>query len=84
MVGPKLKKSAHVSNNELAEIFAHGCFGQFNIRLRMRPANSVYPGSPPALHARDEDVVSGSWFAEVVARVDTRNALSPSVRDVRR
>lgn len=83
-IGPKQKKSAHVTGAELAEMFAHGCFEQFNIRLRMKPADGVYPGSPPALHPRDEDVVPGSGFAAAVARVDTRSALSHGVRSVLR
>jgi hypothetical protein len=83
-LGPKQKKSAHVTYAELAEMFAHGCFEQFNIRLRMKPADGVYPGSPPALHPRNEDIVPGSGFAEAVARVNTRSALSPGVADVLR
>lgn len=83
-LGPKQKKSAHVTYVELAEMFAHGCFEQFNIRLRMKPADGIYPGSPPALHPRDEDVIPGSAFADAVARIDTCSALSPGVADVLR
>jgi hypothetical protein len=75
----KQKKSAHVTYEELVEMFAHGCFEQFNIRLRMKPADGSYPGSAPALHPHDEDVVPGSAFAAAVARVDTRSALTPGV-----
>lgn len=83
-LGPNQKKSAHVTCAELAEMFAHGCFEQFNIRLRMKPADGVYPGSPPALHPTDEDIVPGSVFAGAVARIDTRSALSPGVAGVLR
>ena len=83
-LGPKQKKSAHVTYAELAEMFAHGYFEQFNIRLRMKPAGGPYPCSPPALHPRDEDVVPESGFADAVARVDARSALSPSVAGVLR
>jgi hypothetical protein len=83
-LGPKQKKSAHVTYAELAEMFAHGCFEQFNIRLRMKPADGIYPGSPPALHPRDEDVIPESGFAGAVARIDIRSALSPGVAKVLR
>jgi len=83
-LGTRQKKSAHVTYQELAEMFAHGCFERFNIRLRMKPGDGVYPGSPPALHPRDEDIVPGSGFARAVAQVDTRSALSPGVCSVLR
>lgn len=83
-LAPKQKKSAHVTYAELAEMFAHGCFEEFNIRLRMKPGDGVYPGSPPALHPSDDDIVPGSVFAAAVIQVDTRAALSPGVCGVLR
>lgn len=78
----KEKRSAHVTYSELAGLFAHGCFKEFNIRLRMKPHDSVYPTSPPGLHPRDEDVVPGSSFARSVSQVDIRAALSPQLKHV--
>jgi hypothetical protein len=83
-VSAKEKRSAHVTYVELVELFAHGCFKEFNIRLRMKPHDTIYPNSPPALHPQDEDVVPGSSFAESVLRVDIRTALCPQLKNVLR
>jgi hypothetical protein len=80
----KKKQSAHVSYAELVEMFAHGCFEQFNIRIRMKPRDSIYPTSPPGLHPRHEDIVPGSDFARALAQVNTRASLSPQLKDVLR
>jgi len=78
------KRSALVTYPELAEMFAHGCFTEFNIRLRMKPHDGVYPSDPPGLRPRDEDIVPSSPFAQAVSQVATRAALSAAVKDVLR
>ena len=83
-LSPKKKQSAHVSYPELVEMYAHGCFAEFNIRLRMKAYGSVYPTSAPALHPQVDDIVPESDFAHAVARIDTRAALSPAVKEVLR
>jgi hypothetical protein len=83
-ISRKEKRSAHVTYAELAEMFAHGCFKEFNIRLRMKPHDSVYPSSPPGLHPLDEDIVPGSDFAQAVSQVPSRAALSPQLKTVLR
>jgi len=83
-VSPRKKQSAHVTYAEFAEMVAHGCFEQFNIRVRMKPLNSIYPSSPPALHPHADDIVPNSDFARAVSHVDTRVPLSAQVKDVLR
>lgn len=83
-VSPKKKQSAHVTYAEFAEMVAHGCFEQFNIRVRMKPMNSIYPTSPPALHPHAADIAPNSDFARAVSQVDTRAPLSAQVKGVLR
>lgn len=80
----KKKQSAHVSYPELVELYAHGCFAEFNIRLRMKAYGSVYPTSPPALHPHENDILHESDFARAVGLIDTRAAMSTSVKKVLR
>lgn len=78
----KKKRSAHVSYHQLVEMYAHGCFDQFNIRLRMKPSGSAYPSDAPALHPHSDDIVPGSDFARDLAKVDIRAPLSAGVKEV--
>lgn len=73
------KKSAHLTIRQLAELFAHDCFEQFNIRLRMKDAAGTYPVSPPRLHPRREDIVAGSDFERLIQSFDTKLPLSSEV-----
>lgn len=75
------KRSAHVSYLQLAEMFAHDCFVQFNIRLRMKDP-SGYPSSPPGMHPRREDIVPGSDFERATARVNSCEPLSYDLKTV--
>jgi hypothetical protein len=79
---PGKKRSAHVSYLQLAEMFAHDCFVQFNIRLRMNDPSGGYPSSPPGMHPRQEDIVAGSDFERVIARVDSRGPLSNDLKNI--
>lgn len=42
-----MKRSAHVTMSELAELYAHGLLETFQIRLRLRSTDNDYPSAPP-------------------------------------
>lgn len=74
------KRSGHVTYAQLAEMFAHDCFAQFHIRLRMKDPSGTYPTSAPGMSPRHEDVRDGSEFAAAISRIDTTAAFSPKLK----
>jgi hypothetical protein len=78
--GPKRKRSAHLSASELAEAYAHGIIEQYEIRLRLRPANGSYPGSPPGKKVPIRCVVQGSDFDGMVRSVGVVRPISQGMK----
>ena len=78
------KRSPHVVEAQLAEMFAHECFEVLNIRLRMKDTSGSYPSSPPGLHPSRDHVIPDSDFSRVVAAVNARASLSSELKEVLR
>jgi len=78
--GPKRKRSAHLTTNELAEAYARGIIDQYEIRLRLRPASGAYPDSPPGKKVPLRCVVRGSDFDRMVRSVDVAQPISHGLK----
>ena len=63
------KRSAHVTINELAELYAHGLIEKYQIRLRLRSTNNDYPSSPPGKKVPPRCIVTGSEFDRMVKNI---------------
>lgn len=70
------KRSAHVTMSELAELYAHGLFETFQIRLRLRSANSDYPTAPPGKKVPAHCITSGSEFDRMVKSISPKQPIS--------
>lgn len=81
-IDKKHKVSAHVVDAQLAEMFAHDCFENFNIRLRMKDPGGGYPSSPPGLHPSRKHVIPGTDFHKAISAIDTRAPLSSDLKSI--
>ena len=79
--GEKRKRSAHLKKVELAEMYARNLDEQFGVRLRIRPAGTTYPDSPPGKRVSRSCIAPGSDFDRMVQRIDVDQAISPGLRD---
>lgn len=68
-IEPGKKRSAHVTKEQLAELFAFGYFDKFMIRLRMKDREGVYPGSSIGIRLSKSDIVYGSDFQKLVNKI---------------
>lgn len=75
-IEPGKKRSSHVNRHQLAELFAHNIFEDFNIRLRMKSERGDYPDAAPGLHPRREDIEPGSEFDRLVNSIDTQHPIT--------
>lgn len=75
-----VKRSAHVTAAELAELYARGLIEQYGIRLRLRPANRDYPDSPPGKKVPRDKIAVGSEFDRMIRTVDLCSPVSPTLR----
>ena len=73
-------RSAHITVQELAELYARGLPTAFAIRLRLRPRGITYPDAPPAKLVPVSCIQGGSDFADRVSRVDTALPVSVGLR----
>lgn len=69
-IGRKKKSSAHVTDAQLAELFARDLMSSQKIRMRVKPADQPYPTSPPAKSLRAVHVRAGSAFDFLMKSVD--------------
>lgn len=77
----KVRRSAHVTAQELAELYARGLVETFSIHLRLRPSSGVYPDSHPGKRVPRSCIVPGSCFDRDVKRVRVSEPMSPRLRD---
>jgi hypothetical protein len=64
-----VKRSAHVTLRELAELYAHGFLETYQIRLRLRSARNDYPTAPPGKKVPAHCIKPGSDFDKMVKRI---------------
>lgn len=64
-----VKRSAHVTMHELAELYAHGLLEMYQMRLRLRAANDNYPTAPPGKKVPAHCIVPGSEFDKMVKQI---------------
>ncbi|MEH3086387.1 MAG: hypothetical protein PGN26_07595 [Xylophilus ampelinus] len=76
------KDAGHVTRAQLAELYARGLMERPGIRLRLRPAEAVYPDSLPAKKVPRACIAAGSDFDREVAAVDTAAPLPDALRAV--
>ena len=79
--GPKRKKrSAHVTEVELAELYARGLINDGDIRIRVRPVTNNYPTSPLGKTVPRHCITAGSAFGTLVEKVDIGLPVSENLR----
>jgi hypothetical protein len=71
-----VKRSAHVTLIELAELYAHGILKAYQIRLRLRSANNDYPTAPPGKKVSARCIAPGSEFDRMVKSISPKQPLS--------
>lgn len=77
------RHTGHVTQEQLAELYARGLPERLGIRLRLKPAEGiVYPDTLPAKKVPAAAIVPGSGFARQVAAVDTAAPLSAPLRTI--
>ena len=64
-----VKRSAHVTKRELAELYAHGLLETYQIRLRLRSTNNDYPTAPPGKKVPLHCITPGSEFDNMVKHI---------------
>jgi hypothetical protein len=78
-----VKRSAHVTLSELAELYARGLIEQHRIRLRLTPgAGEVYPDAHPGKYVSPAHIVGSSDFDRMVKRVPTSGVLPANLKSV--
>lgn len=78
--GKRVKRSGHVSKDELAELFARELLREHDIRLRLRPVEGDYPDSAPGKKIPSSCIQPGSEFDRLVRAIDARHPISASLR----
>ncbi len=76
------KDAGHVTREQLAELYARGLMEKLGIRLRLRPAEDLYPDTLPAKKVPRGCIAAGSAFARQVEAVDTAAPLPAPLRAV--
>lgn len=76
-VGEKpMKRSAHVTLSELAELYAHGLHETFQIRLRLRSTKNDYPTAPPGKKVPKSCIAADSEFDRMVKMISQKHPVS--------
>ena len=71
-----VKRSAHVTLIELAELYAHGLLDAYQIRLRLRSANNDYPTAPLGKKVPTRCITEGSEFDQMVRSISPKQPFS--------
>lgn len=71
-----MKRSAHVTLSELAELYAHGLLETFQIRLRLRSTNNDYPTAPLGKKVPARCIEPGSEFDRTVKSISPKQPFS--------
>ncbi|WP_240538345.1 hypothetical protein [Rhodoferax sp. PAMC 29310] len=76
----EVKRSAFVSFQQLAELYAKGVLEKFGFSVRMCPGQGTYPVANPAKKILPTSIKPGSSFDLAVQKVDVSK---PAVRELR-
>ena len=76
----EVKRSAFVSFQQLAELYAKGVLEEFGFSVRMCPGQGTYPAANPAKKILPTSIKPGSSFDLAVQKVDVS---IPSTRELR-
>jgi hypothetical protein len=76
----EVKRSAFVSFQQLAELYAKGVLEEFGFSVRMCPAQGTYPAANPAKKILPTSIRPGSSFDLAVQKVDVS---IPATRELR-
>lgn len=78
----KVKRSAHVTTAQLAELYARQIIESYSIRLRLRPSKGEYPGAPPGKKVPASCIQAGSSFHRLMRGVDRTTPVSNELKQV--
>ena len=78
----KVKRSAHVTALQLAELYAKGVIDAYGFRLRLRPSSGDYPGAPPGKKVPASCIQVGSNFDRLMRGVDTSRSVSEDLKQI--
>jgi hypothetical protein len=67
--GTRVNRSIHVTQKQLAELFATGLMDELELRLRVKPGNGSYPTAPPVKRITQRCIEPGSAFSRLVADI---------------
>ena len=76
----EVKRSAFVSFQQLAELYAKGVLDEFEFSVRMCPAQGTYPAANPAKKILPTNIRPGSSFDLAAQKVDVS---IPATRELR-
>ena len=80
--GKTVKRSAHVTDGQLAELFARDLLSSLNIRMRVKPFDQPYPTSAPGKPIRYVHVRKGSTLDNQIRSVDTSRPADGELQEV--
>lgn len=78
----KVKRSAHVTATQLAELYAKGLIEAYGFRLRLRPSKGDYPGPPPGKKVSTSCIQVGSNFDRLMRGVDRSKSVSEELKQI--
>lgn len=78
----RVKNVAHVTERELAELYARNVIDAFEIRLRVCPADGEYPTEPPGKNVPRSAIRAGSDFEQLVNAIDVTAPVSAALTAV--
>jgi hypothetical protein len=78
----KVKRSAHVTAAQLAELYAKGVIEAYGFRLRLRPSEGDYPGAPPGKKVPASCIQVGSNFDRLIRGVDRSKSVSDELKQI--
>lgn len=79
---PKVKRSAHVTATQLADLYARGVIEAYGFRLRLRPNKGDYPDSPPGKKVPANCIQAGSNFDRLMRSVDKTKPVSEELKQI--
>ncbi len=77
-----VKRSAHVTGTQLAELYARGIIDSYGIRLRLRPSKGEYPGAPPGKKVPASCIQPGSNVDRMMRGFDKSKPISDELKQV--
>lgn len=78
----KVKRSAHVTAPQLAELYAKGVMEAYGFRLRLRPSKGDYPGAPLGKKVPASCIQVDSNFDRLMRGVDRSKSVSEELKQI--